>query len=429
MEASATAVIPTVIARHAEEAAMLRDLRSQQVDAADVRLFELARLDERLAAHLDGISVAGEAGLRCCAAALEDPGVGEVFVATVRALETHKRSAQARLIEFVMAKPECRGGLISAFGWVSAEHLQGTVADYLGSADPIHRWLGIAACAMHRVDPGEALATALADPHPALRARSLRAAGECGRRDLRPACLASITDEDPHCRLRAATSAVLLGERGAGLDALRELAAATGAGRQDSLDLYLIAADVVAAHELLQHIAAGEHDPRLLIRGAGHVGDPSYVTWLIGQMDDPARAPLAGESFSLITGADLAAQGLERLPDAEPVDDAGEEEEEEKQAGAPAPIDADQALPRPEPTLVAAWWQRHGAGFAEGKRYFMGRPVSAEHCAEVLREGSQRQRALAARHRCLLMPGESLFNTAAPAWRQRRALAGLVSAR
>ena len=52
----------------------------------------------------------------------------------------------------------------------------------------------------------------------------------------------------------------------------------------------------------------------MLIQGAGIAGDPSYVPWLIKQMKDLKLTRLAGESFSLITGLDLAYLDLERRP-------------------------------------------------------------------------------------------------------------------
>jgi hypothetical protein len=58
-----------------------------------------------------------------------------------------------------------------------------------------------------------------------------------------------------------------------------------------------------------------------------------------------------------------------------------------------------------------------------GQRYFMGAPVTWEHCLDVLKHGYQRQRILAAHYLCLLRPGTPLFNTSAPAWRQQRLLA------
>ncbi len=61
---------------------------------------------------------------------------------------------------------------------------KGTVQDFLQSESPFLRRLGIAACAVHRVDPGAVLAEAIEDPDAALRARALKAAGELGRADL-----------------------------------------------------------------------------------------------------------------------------------------------------------------------------------------------------------------------------------------------------
>ena len=91
--------IPAVIAQHAEEAAILRNLRSFEVVAPHVTLHQLLRLDNRIAAHLDGLSIAGEAGEALCAEALEDPGIGELFAATIGAIERGDRQALHHLVE------------------------------------------------------------------------------------------------------------------------------------------------------------------------------------------------------------------------------------------------------------------------------------------------------------------------------------------
>ena len=54
--------IPTVVRQHVEETAILRNTRSVLVRAPHVKLHHLRRLDDRLAAHLDGIAVAGDFG-------------------------------------------------------------------------------------------------------------------------------------------------------------------------------------------------------------------------------------------------------------------------------------------------------------------------------------------------------------------------------
>ncbi len=86
-------------------------------------------------------------------------------------------------------------------------------------------------------------------------------------------------------------------------------------------------------------------------------------------------------------------------------------------------LDRDGDLPWPDPAKVRAWWDGNGQQFLNGTRYFMGEPVTHEHCLKVLKVGYQRQRNAAAHYLCLLQPGTPLFNTSAPAWRQQRWLA------
>ena len=199
--------IPAVVQQHAEESAVLRNVRSVLLSAPHVQLHRLRRLDDRIAAHLDGLAVAGDYGSKLLMSALETPGPGEVFAATVRAIEDKDTQRLERLFSVVEALPEAEAGLTSAFGWVSAQHLQGTVSNLLSSPSPFHRRIGISACAMHRVDPGAALDAAVKDPNPALRARALRTLGELGRRDTLAAVRISLDDDDEGCRFWAAWSA------------------------------------------------------------------------------------------------------------------------------------------------------------------------------------------------------------------------------
>ncbi len=135
--------IPVVVQQHAEESAILRNVRSVLVRAPHVKLLHLRRLDDRIAAHLDGLAVAGEFGTKLCLAALETPGVGEVFAVAVRAIEDKDTQGLARLLAIAQALPEGERGLISAFGWVSASLLQGTIKALLSADDPYGRRLAM----------------------------------------------------------------------------------------------------------------------------------------------------------------------------------------------------------------------------------------------------------------------------------------------
>lgn len=405
----------TVVSQHAEEAAALANQRSVLIGAPHVRLHHLRRLDNRLAANLDGLAIAGEQGWGCCAAALANPGASEIFVATVRALEDRDLVRLEHLLALTDAVPLFRPGQLGAFGWVSAHVLEGTIRQLLTSANPARRQVGIGACAMHQVDPGVAIEAALVDEYVSLRARALRAAGESGRRDRLDVCTAAISDEDVACRCWAARSAVLLGDRNKAIDLLRAIALEAGPARALALRMAFKLVDAVAANALLKELAQAPTTMRLLIQGVANAGDPQYVPWLIGQMGDVKMARLAGESFSFITGLDLAYLDLDTKPPKNVESGPNDNPDDDNVA-----MDEDDGLPWPDAVKLQAWWDGNHQRFEPGVRYFMGERVTVEHCKQVLRDGFQRQRVAAAEYLCLLTPGTPLFPTSAPAWRQQR---------
>ena len=409
------ASVPVVVAQHVADAAALRNARSRLAGAPHVRLLHLGRLDARLAAHLDGIAVAASFGARLVHAALETPGIGEVFAATVCHIGRGDRAGIEKMFALVQAVPASQAGLLSAFGWCSAALLEGIGRVLLAHQDPFARYVGIAACAMHRVDPGPALNAALASDHTALRARALRCAGESGRCDLLPACLEHGADADPDCAFWAAWSAVLLGARGGAVDRLIQHCRPPGPYRDRALQLVLKTLDMPAAHALLQALAPDPAHQRRLLRGAAVVGDPYYVPWLIAQMSDLSKARLAGESFSVITGLDLAARDLETKPPNNFSSGPTDHPDDDNVA-----MDEDDGLPWPAPVRLQAWWDANHMRFEPGVRYFMGERLTVEHCKKVLRDGFQRQRVAAVEYLCLLTPGTPWFPTSAPAWRQQR---------
>jgi uncharacterized protein (TIGR02270 family) len=413
--------VAIVVQQHAEESAILHNTRSVLTSAPHVKLQHLRRLDDRIVAHLDGLAVAGEFGWKLCEAALEKPGAGEVFVAAARAIEDKNSVGLEKLFALAETVPESRRGLVSAFGWVPAQSLKDTIKNLLASSSALQRQVGVAACAMHQVDPGTVLDATIADTDPMLRARSLRVAGEIGRRDLLAACVSALMDHDAACQFWAARSVALLGDQGKAIDGLKNFALQPGPFRVLALQLLLKFIGVPHANDLLKTLARDPANIRLLILGAGIVGDPYYVPWLIKKMADLKLTRLAGESFSFITGLDLAYLDLERKPlenfESGPNDDPEDDNVE---------MDEDESLPWPDPVKIQAWWDANKSRFTPGVRYFMGEPVSRAHCIHVLKEGYQRQRIAAALYLCLLEPGTKLFPTKAPAWRQQRLLEKLV---
>jgi uncharacterized protein (TIGR02270 family) len=428
----APAVVPTVLAQHAEEAAMLRHARGVLVRAPHAGLLQLGRFDERIAAHLDGLLVGGRAAQALCKSALERPEAGEIFTFASLALASRDLKALDHAIALAAALPAAWRGVASALGWISAAGLQGVVRELLVSKQPAHRALGITACRLHRVDPGAALQTALLDTDTTLRMAAARAAGELGRVDLLEAVVRAMADDQADVVFWAARSACLLGDRKASRQVLA-VAATAQQTPQDwadaALAMTVLSAPADEAGAWVRQLftegaTAGQAAAiRRQLRAVGLLGDVRLVPWLIDKMGDPALARLAGEAFSWITGADLARLDLETLDP--PADPAANDDNDDDSVL----LDADQDLPWPDPAKVRAWWAQQSAlpgyqaALAGRQRLFAGEPPSLVQAKAVLGEGTQRLRATAAAWARVLSPGKPLFSVAAPAHRQRRWLA------
>jgi uncharacterized protein (TIGR02270 family) len=404
-----SSVIPRVVEQHAESAKLLFSSRTLLATAPHRGLRHLGRLDTRLGANLDGLRIAWNEGDQTTLLASND-SVGAIFTTAVVALqEAAWEEASCRLIPLAMRAQTAMRGLAAAFGWVSSRYLAKLAAQLLTASEPQLRALAISACGMHRVDPGFTGAKRLEDDNALVRARAWRTTGEIGKREFVSAAASmGLSDSDPHSKFWAAWSAVLLGDRLAALDLLFARGAKVGPERSRAFQLALQAATVQSAHNWLATLNRDPGNLRWLIRGAGLIGDPKYIPWLIEQMTELKTTRLAGESFSLITGLDLAWLDLEVKPpenfESGPNDDPND----------------------PNVEKIKNWWQANAQNFKAGTRYFMGQPLNRDNCLQVLKEGFQRQRIAAAYYLSLLNPGTPLFEWRAPAWRQQRLLAQMT---
>lgn len=409
-------MLPTVLCEHAEEASFLWLQRAFAVNAPNYSPKQFADLDERLAAHIDGLLVAGDEGWKVVEAALDSEGPEDFFIAGVLAAETQDDKFDA-LITRTKEIPEVIPGLLSALGWASWKFVEGRAKSLIDNASPLKQKLGVAAYAMHRQDPGPALERCLASKVDSVRIRALRAAGELGCKDVMPQLKAALTEAKPELRFWAAWSGVLLGDRGAALDALASFALKTGPRQMQALQLALLAMNVKAGHQLIDQLANMPDVIRLKIIGSGFIGDPINAPRLIEQMVQPPLTRVAAEAFVNITGADFNLDQLEAMPP-EGFEEGPSEDPDDENVELPEDV----ALPWPDHEKIQQWWTANQNRFQAGKRYFLGKPVTREHCTHVLKEGFQRQRVLASRHLSLLQPGTPLFPTSAPAWRQQRML-------
>lgn len=379
----ATKVQQEVLELHAREAAFLWQLRDAAVQDPAYDLARLSFLDDRVEAHLDGLRLAGEPGWQACATVLADGEPGAVFTAGVLCVDRPEPDRQ--LLETAAADPKLARAFVSALGWSPLPKVRSLVNDLLGSNDaPDLQYLGIAACAVHREDPGPALATAVSSSHVRLRARALRAVGELGRDDLRHALSDGMRASEEPVRFAACWSGAILGDAAAN-EGLWALGVGSKRFASRACAMAMRRARPSAAQDL---VSLGT---RAALVGAAALGDPALIPWLLEQTEVQSSARLAAWAVSTITGIDLTRQKATRsAPEGfidGPTDDPNDERVE---------MDADASLPWPEPVALKALWQSEQGRFKQRTRYLLGEPLTPAHLGRVLRNGAQPARAAAA---------------------------------
>lgn len=424
-------VIAEVVDQHVEEAALLWCRRDLAIGEPHFTLADLARLDDQLAAHLDGICIAERdtpgTGWNVCRRELRWQSPGEVFAATVLACESYTSRRVAEALKAASHCYDCSRACVSSLGWISAELADPIVNQLLVSTGSFERCIAVAACAVRGRDPGEKLAEALESRDTFLQARALRAVGELARRDLLPLVKKSLEETDPHVRFSAAWAAARLEGNERANEILIEVvqsiatdskpAESPTSDQMRALQLVLRRLNPSEAKQWLNQLSRSTTLLRSVIIGMGVLGLPDFVPWLLQLMPAPSLARIAGEAFTMITGLDLAAEkfdapwpaGFTAGPTEDPADDN-------------VVIDPDENLPWPEAAQLAAWWQEHSPHFQLGTRYLCGRPLTEDWLEHVLRYGYQRQRAAAALELALLRPDQPLFNVRAPGHRQQELL-------
>lgn len=409
--------ISHIITQHLEEVAFLWLVRESGIEAPNYSLTDLGKLDDRVDAHLDGLRIAGEGGRKVCQNALKQEESGEVFTASVQAFESGEESAVRDVIDVGCSSLELSLGVISALGWLPFHQAISYIERFLVAESSSLRWIGIAAAALHRQDPGPALVDALSDNDLLLRARALRAVGQLGRRELLPQLRENLTNEDEKCRFCAAWSATLLAEDAEAIRVLQAVAESNSPWREEAVQMAVRRMEPSAANDWLDALAEKPELARLAVIGSGVVGDVGAIPWLIKMMAAPALARVAGEAFTMLTGVDLAYEDMEsEWPEgfeAGPTEDPEDENVE---------MDADENLPWPNAELIQRWWEQHQGDYSRKQRYLLGEVIEEEWLWNVLRNGRQRQRAAAAIELAIKNPGQPLFEVRAPGFRQQQML-------
>ncbi|MER9851174.1 HEAT repeat domain-containing protein [Mesorhizobium sp. M0106] len=295
--ASPQRIAVEVVRQHVEQAAFLwaqRDTWSLE-DPPDEAV--IAEIGQRLEINLDGLRIAGSAAWPFVDRQLADfPDKGEFFVAGWMAIEQEDAKRVDSTIEAARQAGE-RRGLVGAFSWHKPQKIGKLVRDWLGAHDALLRYLGVAACVAHGVDPKRLLERLVRDPDSDTRALSLRLAGKLKRTDLAQEMEAAMQAEDDAVRLWAGWALTELGSGDLARAALRKAATAGTPGALAALRAAVKAGPEKEVRVWLGGLMKSQATAPLAVRGIGMLGDRSVLGWLVQQMSQPTLAIAAVAAF------------------------------------------------------------------------------------------------------------------------------------
>ena len=408
-------VVESVVHQHAEEAAFQWGRRSNAIRSPMYALKDLAELDNRVEAHVDGLRLAGERAWVACEESLAN-GPGEMFAATAFALRTEPDKMASRLktlLAQLESTPEFQRGVVGGLGFSSWPSISTHAQSWLESDAPLVKALGLGAFRIHRRAPPEAAlqrAFAMADTQ--VLQEALRLVSELGVERSLPT-LPPEPKGPARLRLQWARANLHIQRASPAMPVLHALADEDSPEAQPAAELLVRRLDEQSALKWLRQGLGRPDRCRRAVFAAGAAGYPKLMDDLMSLMEDKAISRAAGFAFTMLTGADLEFLDLNREPPV-PSDENVDPDTE----------DPDAELPWPHVARVRDWWTQNKKDYRAGQRYLMGLPVERASLERVLASGKQPHRRAAALERSVLDAKTPLYPTSKPGREQARELLG-----
>jgi uncharacterized protein (TIGR02270 family) len=403
-------VIPALIARHASDAAFYWMQLDQSAASFRLTPARYRQFNERLDAHLEGLAIAGPAGIQPAFAALERwKKPGETFVCTWLASQHPEDEALKVLTGYVEKQPDTLlRGAISALAWLPRDVSAPMINRWTGSeADIPAQVIALRALALLGPESAPALATPmpgfLASPVPFIRAAACRVLARLKPEFSVPFLHDALHDDDLAVRAEAAISLSTMPEPGEAGAAMWKCVALQAGIHREATGWYRMQATRRLnrwARYLAWLAPIGHADlpalfdylpPRAGLTFALYHGDTTHLDRILAAMADPETARYAGWVWQTLTGVDLETARL-TLPEPEAASERGPITD--------ARLDADNGLPLPNATAI----RNYKATTLSGTRTLLGKELTAAFAAEVLGDRPQAIRAIAAQYLRMTLP-------------------------
>ncbi|MCU7817010.1 MAG: hypothetical protein KZQ81_17890, partial [Candidatus Thiodiazotropha sp. (ex Rostrolucina anterorostrata)] len=224
---------------------------------------------------------------------------------------------------------------------------------------------------------------------PAVPVAALRVIGDKGLTGHAEHVKSLLDHEDDSVRFQAAFSGNLLGIEGA-YETILPFCFTDNPYMRKALGLVHHLHDISAIKHAIPRIQDSQVSVRIKAYNIAMAGLVEWIPILLEWMKDPEYAPLAGEAFCFITGADLLTDDLiQRDPE---VCESHEAPLAQKRKQDPWTQAYEEDLPWPDPEAVTAWWEVNQHRFQPETRYLAGKTLTEDNLCLISEEGTQPQR-------------------------------------
>lgn len=386
--------------------------------APDYDMADTAEVEERLLAHVDGLSEGGppvvEALLRPALASEELARVSAAFLAV---LQSRPPAEEVRAWVADTA-PSQHPAMRRALEVCDSKGVGAALLPLLEGKEPELQALALDALVFREELPDEVLADFLSHQDPRMQMAAMRGLRMLPRTNARALLSSALASVNPVIRDAAIEWGLAVGSR----EAWEVCGQAVKQPGRESLVLWAMGADEEDVALLVDLLSVPERRADALW-ALGFSGRVTAAEACLKWMGDARVSRLAGEAFSSITG--LSMDGPYVLPDEPPPEEPVPLELEDLEADLALRPEDD--LPRPDAEAVAAWWRESRGRFVKGTRYWLGQPFQGELLLTALERGPMRRRHVWAREVAIRSGRACRVATRALTRRQRVELKRAVS--